>query len=78
MNTAISIPDDMVEPARQLAQHAGVTINELCVVALRDYLKRRRKHLITAKINAVCEQVDTSLDPVMRTMQTLSIPKEEW
>lgn len=78
MNTAISIPDDMVEPARQLAQYAGVTMNELCVVALQGYLKRRRKHSVTAKINAVCDQVDTSLDPIIQSMQALSIPKEEW
>ncbi len=78
MNTAIAIPDDIVEPTQQLAQHAGVTINELCIFALREYVERRRKHTITARINAVCDQVDTHLDPVIHTMQALSIPKEEW
>lgn len=78
MNTAIAIPDDIVEPTQQLAQHAGVTINELCIFALREYVERRRKHTITARINAVCDQVDTRLDPVIQSMQALSIPKEEW
>lgn len=40
MNTAIVVPDDIVEPAQQLAQHAGVTINELCIFALREYVER--------------------------------------
>jgi hypothetical protein len=78
MNTAIAIPDDIVEPTQQLAQHAGVTINELCIFALREYVERRRKHTVTAQINAVCDQVDTSLDSAIRTMQALSIPKEEF
>ena len=78
MNTAISIPNDIVEPTQQLAQHAGVTINELCIFALREYVERRRKRTITARINAVCDQVDTRLDPVIQSIQALSIPKEEW
>jgi hypothetical protein len=78
MKTAIAIPEDMVEPARELAQRAGVTVNELCIYALREYLERRRKNAVTAKINAVCDQVDTSLDPVIQSMQAASISKEKW
>ena len=76
MKTAFLIPDDIVEPTQQLAQHAGVTINESCIFALREYVERRRKHTITARINAVCDQVDTSLDPLIQSMQALSIPKD--
>jgi hypothetical protein len=78
MKTAILIPEDIVEPVQELTQHTGITINELCIFALREYLERRRKRTVTAKINAVCDKVDTGLDPVIHTMQALSIPKEEW
>ena len=74
----IDISDNFIAQGQQLAQHAGVTINELCIFALREYVERRRKRTITARINAVCDQVDTRLDPVIQSIQALSIPKEEW
>ncbi len=33
---------------------------------------------IIAKINNVCEEVDTSLDPFWKEMQSRTLPKDKW
>lgn len=40
--------------------------------------KENESEGLTEKINAVCKQVDTSLDPLLLSIQIRSLPKDEW
>lgn len=78
MKTAISIPDAVFESAERYAAKTGVSRSRLYTQAIQDYLQRQRDEAITAKINEVCAEVDTSLDPQMREYQKKKLREVEW
>ena len=78
MKTTLLLPDDILNAARSYAQGIGVSMSELCVRALRVYLKKKQSANLVNQINAVCDRVDTSLDPAILAMQAWSLPKEDW
>lgn len=79
MKTAISLPDDTFNDAERYAKTHGLTRSELYATAVREYLERRERENLIARINAVCAEVDTSLDPALERLQTKSTtPAEDW
>ena len=79
MKTAISLPNDTFENAERYAKANGFTRSELYATALREYLERREREQIMARINAASEEMDTSLDPALARLQAASTtPNEDW
>jgi metal-responsive CopG/Arc/MetJ family transcriptional regulator len=78
MKTAISVPNDLFESADRLARQLGITRSQLYVRALREYLVTRRHVGLTEQINAVCDKLDTALDPQIRRVQANILLREEW
>lgn len=78
MKTAISIPDPIFEEAEETAQSLGMSRSEFYATAIAEYLENLRDQSITDRLNAVFDEVDSSLDPVIAKMQAISLPKEEW
>lgn len=78
MKTAITIPDPLAQNAKLVASQLGITHDELYVRAIEAFLRQHLDDAITAKLNEVYAEVDSELDPVMQTIQWLSLPKEEW
>ncbi len=80
MKTAISIPDDVFEAAEQLARRLGTSRSELYTAAIRTYLEHHRGAGVTERLNAVYgpEPELSELDPVLRALQSRSVPKDEW
>ena len=78
MKTAISIPDTIFEQAEELAQKQGLSRSELYTKAICLYLKANSATVITAKLNQVYSQQDSSLDKVIAELQSNSLGAEEW
>ena len=78
MKTAISIRDEVLKKAEKYVKKAKISRSQLYSDALEEYLERRSKEDLIAQINAVCEEVDTSLDPAVKKYQSRIINKEKW
>ncbi len=78
MKTAISLPDSIFEEAENLAQQLGISRSELYTEALKTYLRRYNREQTLSKLNEVYSQQPSNLDPVMATMQYISLPQENW
>lgn len=53
MKTAISVEDSLMEQADNTARDLGLSRSGLITQALRDYLQRRRRDLISDRLNQV-------------------------
>ena len=78
MKTAISLPDPLFEEGEQAAKQLGMSRSELYATALEAYLKARRAKHITAQLDDVYQDEDSSLDELTGRLQLLSLPREEW
>jgi metal-responsive CopG/Arc/MetJ family transcriptional regulator len=78
MKTAISIPDDIFQSAEQLARRLGVSRSELYVQALKSYLQAHHEDQVTATLNTLYEHTPDQRDPVLQSIQTRSLPREDW
>ncbi len=78
MKTAISIPNSVYEAAEKLAARLGISRSELYARAVEVFVRRHESEDLTARINRVCDRVDTSLDPALRGAQNESLPRDEW
>lgn len=70
--------DNLFQRAENYSKKKKISRSQLFSEALEEYLDKREEENLIAKINEVCEKVDTSLDPVLMQMQVLSLPKDEW
>jgi metal-responsive CopG/Arc/MetJ family transcriptional regulator len=78
MKTAISIPDPIFEAAEELAERLGISRSELYTTALTAYIQERRDADITERLNQLYAEEDSSLDDVLKQIQWLSLPREDW
>jgi metal-responsive CopG/Arc/MetJ family transcriptional regulator len=78
MKTAISVPDDIVRSADSLAKRLGVSRSKLFSSAMIDFLAKHNERSVTARLNAVYGAADSSLDRGLRTLQSRSLPREQW
>ena len=78
MKTAISIPDDVFQSAEQLARRMGLSRSELYVNAIKSYLKEHRAEGVTDKLNTIYGEMHAQLDPVIQSVQTRSLPRDDW
>jgi len=81
MKTAISLPDELFNIAERYAVKNGLSINELYVVALKEFIERKKKSRfknITQKINDVCNNLDTSPTPQIRVAGKRTLVESEW
>ncbi len=78
MKTAISIPDKVFSEAEKVAEELGVTRSELYKQALEKFLKERRSKQISDELNAFYAEEDSSLDPVLAKIQSLSVGPSDW
>ena len=78
MKTAVSIADPVFRNAEQLAKRLKVSRSRLYTAAVADYIKRHRAADVTAKLNEVYGNSDSSLDEAIAAMQSRSVPRERW
>jgi hypothetical protein len=78
MKTAISLPDDIFQSAEQLARRLGMSRSELYVQALKSYLQEHLQEGVTDALNTIYGDGQAHLDPVLQSIQTRSLPQDDW
>ncbi len=78
MKTAVSLPDKVFEAAEELAGRLGISRSELYSNALKAYLQKFNRDHILQQLNQVYAEEDSSLDPTLATLQSMSLPHETW
>lgn len=78
MKTAISLPDPLFEAADRLAERLGVSRSELYANAIESYLRSHQGEEITAALNRVYAEEDSSLDKGWAALQARSLPRDAW
>ena len=78
MKTAVSIRDNVFQNAEKYAKKTKISRSQLYSDAVEEYLAKRDEQALIDQINAVCEEVDTSLDPAIRFYQSRAIKREKW
>ena len=76
MKTAISLPDELFRAAELVAERLGLSRSELYQKALAAFLEKHQPRSITEKLDEVYADRDSTLDPVVESMQTSSVPVE--
>jgi metal-responsive CopG/Arc/MetJ family transcriptional regulator len=78
MKTAISIPDKVFRSADALAKRLGVSRSELYSTAIAEFLSKHQGRHVTAHLDAVYAEEDSSLSPNIMRLQVQSLTREEW
>jgi metal-responsive CopG/Arc/MetJ family transcriptional regulator len=78
MEVAVSIPDDVFRSADSRAKRLGISRSELYATAIAEFLSRRRSKQVTARLDSIYEEVDSTLDPESVGIQSRSLPHEKW
>lgn len=73
MKVAISIPNDLFKRAEALAGERKLSRSALYSKAIEEYVQAREDEAITAELDEVYAHEDSSIDPVMKEMQTHSM-----
>jgi hypothetical protein len=81
MKTAISLPDELFYVIERYAVKHGLSLNELYIAAVKEFIeKKKKKRLtnITQKINKLCNNIDTSLNPQIKAASKRILLDSEW
>jgi hypothetical protein len=78
MKTAISVPDDVFRLSEKLAKKLRVSRSAVFALGVKKLSEELDKEAMIARINKVCEEVDTSLDPVLREYTFRKLREVEW
>ena len=78
MKTAISVPDAVFSRAEMFARNRKMTRSALFTVAVDEYVQHHRTEDVTRRLNEIYAKEDSSVDPVLQDLQTISLPKEKW
>jgi metal-responsive CopG/Arc/MetJ family transcriptional regulator len=78
MKTAVSIPDDVLEEAEQLAARLETSRSQLYTRALAEFVARHDDDHVTAAMNAVIDEVGTVLDDFTREAAYQALRRVEW
>jgi metal-responsive CopG/Arc/MetJ family transcriptional regulator len=78
MKAAVSIPDDVFGEGERLARRLKTSRSQLYAKALAQFVAQHDDNQITARMNAVVEQVGTGHDPFMREAARRLLGREKW
>lgn len=78
MKTAISLPDDLFVLAEKFASERGCSRSHLYATALREYLTAHMRDNLLARINSVCDELDTALPSDLERAARKLLGAEEW
>lgn len=78
MKTAVSIPDKVFRKGEAMAKSLEISRSELHTNALAKFVAERDEARVTERLNDVYASQSSTLDPVIETLQFLSLPVEHW
>ena len=77
VKTAVSIPDPIFAAADRIARRRQVSRSELYATALAELIARDSGADVTARLDAVYSDVDSSVDPALVASQ-MHATREDW
>jgi metal-responsive CopG/Arc/MetJ family transcriptional regulator len=77
VKTAVSIPDSLYAEAEELAHELGMSRSKLYAAALQEYLAARAESDVTARLNEVYADCDSTLEPGWKELQAKAIERNE-
>jgi len=81
MKIAISLPNKLFYQAEKYAEKHGLTMNKLYATAISEFIKNEKKiekNEITQRINEICDNIDTSLNPQIMIAAKRILSGSEW
>lgn len=66
MKTAISVSDDVFELSEKLAKKLKMSRSAVFALGVKKLEEDLDREAMIERINKVCEEVDTSVDPVLK------------
>jgi len=78
METVISIPNELFNIVENYAENHGFSRNELYAVAISEFIGKKEKKNIIQKINKVCDNIDTSLNPQVKVAGKRILLDSKW
>jgi len=78
MKAAVSIPDNIFRSADSFAKRLGISRSELYATAIAEFLSRRRSKQVTARLDSIYDEVDSTLDHEIIDIQSRTLPYEKW
>lgn len=79
MKTAISVDDALMQQADEAARDLGLSRSRLISDALREYLQKRRRTLITEQLDRVYSNVPSVTERrLVRKLRTKLPAKDQW
>lgn len=78
MKTAVSLPDPVFRSADRLARRMKVSRSRLYAMALQEFYRRHRSDRVREQLNKVYGREESSLDPVLQSLQARSLSREKW
>ena len=78
MKTAISMPDELFIAADKAAKRLWLSRSQLYAQAVAAYLEEFSGEAITEQLNEVYAEETAGLDPVLSTVQSLSLGDDSW
>jgi metal-responsive CopG/Arc/MetJ family transcriptional regulator len=78
MKVAVSVPEDVFQRAEKLARRLGKSRSRLYSEALAEYLARHSPDTVTEAMDAVCESVETRLEPPFAAAARETLRRTDW
>ncbi len=78
MKTAISVPQDVFQLSERLAKKLKISRSAVFAMGVKKLGEELNEEDLINRINAVCEEIDTSLDPAVKEYQRRTIGRSEW
>jgi len=75
--TAISVPPDILKLSEKLAKKLKMSRSAVFAKAVKRLGEEYDEEDFIARVNAICEEVDTSVDPVLKEYQRKRLRKSE-
>lgn len=77
MKTAISLPDELFAKAESTARRLGLARSQLFARAVEEFIREHDPQMVTDAIDTVIGDADDGMDPVIVTMQSISVASEQ-
>lgn len=75
--TAISVPPDILKLSERLAKKLKLSRSAVFVQGVKRLGEEYDEQEFIARVNAICAEIDTSVDPAMKAYQSERLRKTE-
>jgi hypothetical protein len=76
--TAISISPDIFRLSEKLAKRLKISRSAVFAMGVKRLGEEYDEEELIARVNAVCAEVDTSVDPVLKAYQSRRLREAKW